>query len=236
MGLFNYPSSYSRPGPGIDKNAPPKKGVALFLDILGREFWALLLVNVIYVLFCLPIITIGPATAALYRVTVTMVRDKNVYAWKDFWEAFKSNWKQGLIFGIPFVLFLLAAVWMNLMGLIQGVGSLLVVAAVWTMIGLSVFCYVFALISNVALPAWPLLKDAVFLMVLGKIRTLAAALVIYAVNMAMLLYWPLSFPVALLLGSAFPTLFSSFMVWPVIQKYVIQEAQAQPEQPQESDT
>lgn len=236
MGLFNYPSSYSRPGPGIDKNAPPKKGVALFLDILGREFWALLLVNVIYVLFCLPIITIGPATAALYRVTVTMVRDKNVYAWKDFWEAFKSNWKQGLIFGIPFVLFLLAAVWMNLMGLIQGVGSLLVVAAVWTMIGLSVFCYVFALISNVALPAWPLLKDAVFLMVLGKIRTLAAALVIYAVNMAMLLYWPLSFPVALLLGFAFPTLFSSFMVWPVIQKYVIQEAQAQPEQPQESDT
>lgn len=222
MGLFNYPSSYSRPGPGIDKNAPPKKGAALFFDILGREFWALLLVNLIYLLFCLPIVTIGPATAALYRVTVTMVRDKNVYAWRDFWEAFKSNWKQGLLFGIPFTLFLIAAVWMNLMGLFQGIGSLLLMSAVWTMLGLSVFCYVFALISNVNLRAGPLLKDAVFLMVLGKFRTLAAALVMYGVDMALLLYWPLSFP-ALVVAFAFPTLFSSFMVWPVIQKYVIQE-------------
>ena len=111
---------------------------------------------------------------------------------------------------------------MNLMGLFQGIGSLLLMSAVWTMLGLSVFCYVFALISNVNLRAGPLLKDAVFLMVLGKFRTLAAALVMYGVDMALLLYWPLSFP-ALVVAFAFPTLFSSFLVWPVIQKYVIQE-------------
>ena len=31
--------SYLREGPGIDKNAPPKTGLALAAEIFAREFW-----------------------------------------------------------------------------------------------------------------------------------------------------------------------------------------------------
>ena len=45
---------YNTPGPGIDKDAPPKKGLALFWDILYRRFWKLVSVNLLYLLFSIP--------------------------------------------------------------------------------------------------------------------------------------------------------------------------------------
>lgn len=40
MGLFSY--NYSKAGPGVDKNAPRKKGVFLFFELLGRKFFKLM--------------------------------------------------------------------------------------------------------------------------------------------------------------------------------------------------
>lgn len=45
---------YTTPGPGVDKNAPPKKGIALFGDILQRRFWKMVSLNLIYLLFSIP--------------------------------------------------------------------------------------------------------------------------------------------------------------------------------------
>ena len=50
MGFFNY----SKPGPGIDKNAPKKKGVALYLELFFRKFWELIRINVLYFIFSIP--------------------------------------------------------------------------------------------------------------------------------------------------------------------------------------
>ncbi len=45
---------YNTPGPGVEKDAPPKKGLALFWDILYRRFWKMVSVNLIYLLFSVP--------------------------------------------------------------------------------------------------------------------------------------------------------------------------------------
>ncbi len=45
MGMF---FNYDRPGPGVDKNAPKKKGVSLFFELLGRNISKLLLSNILY--------------------------------------------------------------------------------------------------------------------------------------------------------------------------------------------
>ena len=52
MGLFS--KDYESAGVGISKNAPKKKGAALFFDIVGRKFWKLLALNFIYMLFFIP--------------------------------------------------------------------------------------------------------------------------------------------------------------------------------------
>ena len=231
MGLFNLGASYNRPGPGIPKDAPKKTGVKLFFDILGREFWPLLSLHFIYLLACIPIVTIGPATAAMCRVTVTMVRDENVYAWRDFWIAFRKNLKQGILFGIPATLFVVAAIVLNL-GVFtldtSQMGNLvfMVFIFLWTFLGVGVGCYIFPMVAYVDLPWFPLLKNALLLLVLGKFRTLAAVAVSVGCCAAVVLLSPMSAPVVLFCGYfSFICFFTTFMVWPVISKYVLRENQ-----------
>lgn len=45
---------YTTPGPGVEKDAPPKKGIALFWDILYRRFWKMVSLNLLYLLFSVP--------------------------------------------------------------------------------------------------------------------------------------------------------------------------------------
>lgn len=56
MGLFG--TNYSKPGPGIDKNAPQKKGIFRFFEIFFRKFWKLIQVNMLTFICSLPFLII----------------------------------------------------------------------------------------------------------------------------------------------------------------------------------
>ena len=57
----------------------------------------ILYVSVLWILACIPIVTIGAATTALYYTVNKVVRHTRGYVWKDFWGAFRSNFKQSTI-------------------------------------------------------------------------------------------------------------------------------------------
>ena len=54
MGLFNF----QKPGPGIEKNAPKKKGIFLFFEILARKLWKFCPINILYFILSIPMIAI----------------------------------------------------------------------------------------------------------------------------------------------------------------------------------
>lgn len=67
-----------------------------------RAFWRfinkatdLVILNVMFVLCCLPIITIGPAYTALYYTIMKTVRKGRGYLFKNFLHSFKQNFVQG---------------------------------------------------------------------------------------------------------------------------------------------
>ena len=60
----------------------------------------LMLLNVLYLFFCIPIVTIGPATAALRYVTLKYAADDEDRVWAPFVHSFKQNLKQGMIVGL----------------------------------------------------------------------------------------------------------------------------------------
>ena len=68
----------------------------------------ILLLNILWSIFSLPIITMGAATSAVYYVTLKMVRDEEGYIIKDFVKAFKQNFKQGVL--LEFVLLLIGII------------------------------------------------------------------------------------------------------------------------------
>lgn len=96
FGIGNYGDS----GAGISKNGPKKNRFALFFEILGVRIWKLFSLNFIYVLCCIPIITIGPATAGITKVLKNYSIDKNAYVWSDFKDTFKNNFLRALPLGI----------------------------------------------------------------------------------------------------------------------------------------
>ena len=52
----------------------------------------------LYLLFCLPIVTIGPATAAFTYILRNYSREDHAFLFSDFIDIFKKNWKQSSIF------------------------------------------------------------------------------------------------------------------------------------------
>lgn len=59
----------------------------------------LVVLNLLYLLFCIPIFTIGPATAALHYVTLKYAANEEDRVWAPFMHSFKQNFKQGIIVG-----------------------------------------------------------------------------------------------------------------------------------------
>ena len=53
MGLF---FNYDKPGKGIEKDAPKKKGPFLYLELLWRKLGKLILSNILYFVLSLPVI------------------------------------------------------------------------------------------------------------------------------------------------------------------------------------
>ncbi len=69
-----------------------------FIKGLGK-ITDLIILSIIYCLSCLPIITIGTATTALYYSVVKSVRKGRSTPIKEYFSAFKQNLVQGLIVG-----------------------------------------------------------------------------------------------------------------------------------------
>lgn len=67
----------------------------------------LVILNVMWLIFSLPVFTIGASTTALYRSLLTLMDDGGSSTIRLFWNAFRSNFKKAtilfLILLIPFV-------------------------------------------------------------------------------------------------------------------------------------
>lgn len=100
----------------------PKAKLTIFqkIDKIGD----LCFINLLFVMSCIPIITIGAAITAMYSFTTKMVNDEEGPVWKGYWKAFKDNFKQATKAWVVVLLFLVLlyvefAVMMSVTGFIQ---------------------------------------------------------------------------------------------------------------------
>jgi uncharacterized membrane protein YesL len=59
------------------------------------RLWDILQVNFFWLLGCIPIVTIGASTATAFKVCLYLAEEREGYIYKEYWEGFKENWKQG---------------------------------------------------------------------------------------------------------------------------------------------
>lgn len=78
---------YGNRGIGIDKDAPPKTGGALLLEIVRRDGWDVCKLSALCLLTCVPIVTIPAALAGFHTALLRILRDVPGDPWSDFRRA-----------------------------------------------------------------------------------------------------------------------------------------------------
>lgn len=78
------------------ENNKLKEALINFLTVAGD----LIALNFLWLVCSIPLVTIGPATCALYDVTLKLAEDPEGSVLKRFFKAFKENFAQSLIVGV----------------------------------------------------------------------------------------------------------------------------------------
>ena len=204
--------------------APEKTGFARVLELVSGQCGALLKANLLFLLGCIPVVTIPLSLYAMNRVMLRVVRDQPVKCLREYWEAFRRDWKRG------YLAFLLTAAPLGLAG--GGVWVYLSRAAVNLLFFLPfLVCstvFLMTLLSSGYL--YGLLdsgkkgKEAVGLaLVLGvarPLRSIPAALCCYGLPLLAVLLFPLSGLYLLLLGFSLPCLLGNFFLRTLLKPYM----------------
>ena len=67
-----------------------------FFVFMGRVA-DLMILNILCIICCIPIITIGASVTAMYYVTLKMARNEESYIVRSFFKSFKENFKQATV-------------------------------------------------------------------------------------------------------------------------------------------
>ena len=87
--------------------------------------------SVMWLVCCLPIITIGPSTTAMYYVALKWARKDEVKISAAFFDAFKKNFKQGVVLNLIFLV----------VGIVLGLDYLIMSAQESTYGAISSICF-----------------------------------------------------------------------------------------------
>lgn len=181
----------------------------------------IMILNILVIVFSLPIFTIGAAVTAGYYMSFKMVKNEESYIVKGFWKAFKENFRQStalwlIILAVCGVLFVDYRIvlysglsfdrWLRL-GLIT---VTLIIA-----LGVS---FVFAMQARFTNTVKHTLKNS-FLMALSHLPSAVLFVVSYAVPVILLYFIPQILPVIVLLAIGLLIYLKSFLFLKIFKKY-----------------
>ena len=168
--------------------------LARLVDIVGLSLaWTFL---------CLPVVTIGPATAALYHTVVKGLRGKDERVFLRFFRSFRENLKQGLA-ATAICLVPAGALGLGYSVMLANRGTALgdmmyIIYYVLMMLPIGIACYVFPLLGRFTFTTKDLFRTAARLAVIHLPTT--AVVVLVTVESAVFIlerWWPACFlPVA----------------------------------------
>ena len=65
-------------------------------QVLGKAA-ELVILNVLWIVCSIPVVTAGAAAAAFYTVALKMIKNEESYVFRSFFQAFKENFKQAAV-------------------------------------------------------------------------------------------------------------------------------------------
>lgn len=190
----------------------------------------LMILNIVFIICSLPIVTIGPALTAMYYVNMKMVRGEDTGIIRSFFHSFRLNFKQG--FGIGIGVILLAGLLLvdihaltYLVSIPEAIAKILLAAVVILLIILVMIAiYLFAILAQFDNKTKELIKWSAIISVRHFPVTLISALIV-AIPVFVFLKLPGIFiqivlPLMLLMGFSGITFLQSYFYVRVFNYYI----------------
>ncbi len=190
-----------------------------FFTFMGK-LCDMIMISLLYVILCIPLVTIGPATAALYYTMVKVIRRERGYVSRAFFHSLKENFKVGLIASIFMVAYVAVmivdyqyAAYLKEIG--DSMGNVFTIAFnAILIIALFIFVWIYPVLSRFKVGVKQLFKNALLI----AIRHFPSSILLIAIFLAFALgtYF---FPPILMISPALCALLSSFLIERVLKKY-----------------
>ncbi len=151
----------------------------------------LILLNILYLLTCLPVFTVGAATSAMYTLCFRMMREEDSGVLKPYFKAFRENFKQGtaiwllILLVVGPALYYFDRVW-QMGGIVRFSGLLFILIAV---AGLMTASYAFPWISQFRNTTSQSLQNALIL----SVSHLPRSLCILGINLLPVILWAVNY-------------------------------------------
>ena len=126
----------------------------------------LIILNIIFLISCIPLATIGASISALHYVCLKMVRGESPYVWAGFWKGFRESFKQGTIIWLGFAA---AAAFIGVDHIILNSANSTLFSVMKVALGVvtallsCIFIYVFPIVSHFKCTTGQAVKNALFM-------------------------------------------------------------------------
>lgn len=166
----------------------------------------LMILNILTLVCCIPIITIGPALTALHYMALKMVRNEECYIAKDYFKSFKLNLRQGIVIWLIelVVIVLLVGDFLimrfSTVNFGQPMKIILIVVAV---VVLFTFTFVYPVLAKFDNTIMRTIKNAFFIGILQFPKTILM-MILSVVPAALFVLTPQIIPVVFLFGFSAP--------------------------------
>ena len=146
--------------------------------------------NIIFLIMCIPIVTIGANFTAMYYVTLQMIKNEETYIFRTYWKSFRENFKQAtaiwlILLAVLIVLILDLLLVMKMPGTITYLRFVFLVLIFFEAMVLS---YVFPVLSRFDNTVKNTIKNSILM----AIRHLPWTIMILLVNLCPLLIYVFS--------------------------------------------
>ena len=204
------------PEPQTDEEPGEKTGLPCFLNLVVSQCVKLVAVNLLFLIGCIPIVTIPLSLFAMNRVIRRMVRGEPVKCFQDYWRSFRHDWKRGYI---AFLLTLLplggagVGMWFYFCRVRSNPLFFVpfLVCSTTFLVTLLSSGYLYGLLEREE-PMKETVRFAVILGITKPLRAVLAALGCYGLLFLAMSIFPLSGLYLLLLGFSFPCFLGSFFL------------------------
>ncbi|HZK71388.1 MAG TPA: DUF624 domain-containing protein [Clostridia bacterium] len=191
------------------------------LNRIGSIIYYLIVANILWVIFSLPLFTAGASTTALFYVIGKVLRDGDVSTIKDFWKSFKLNFKQSTFVWI-LMLAIYGIIYINItnINIFGSMSKFILPVQIAILIEIVVITiYIFPILSRYEMTTKNLIGTSLFLGNRHFVTTLICIIPIAAI-VGLLFMMPELF---ILIPVSLCALYSSYFIQGIFKKYMPDE-------------